>query len=330
MSKTTTHISACALLAATCMLLVTACGSDNKPMEIKRLDRLVAQFDRTDAADRDAQIADMQPGIELYLLYNGEPTDDVAASLQYMSHTPAVSVFSADVDALLPSLDTVETELGKLAENISKDLPAASFSDVYAIVSANPYESIVVSDTTVMVALNHYLGADYAGYQGLPDYRRALKTSQRIPIDIAEAVVSVAYPYQAASDERLVNAMLYDGAVLYAMSELMPWESVATLAGWSESDLTWLEANETEAYNAMIERDLLFATSADVFDRLLSPSPATTILHPDAPGRAARFTGYRIAREYVANNPGTTLAELLSPAWYNSSETLAKSGYNPR
>ena len=162
----------------------------------------------------------------------------------------------------------------------------------------------------------------------MPEYRRRTKMAGFIPADVVQAVVSVSYPYQPSDNERLLNRMLYDGAVLYAMHRLLPTLSLSELTGWTDDEVKWLDSNEKQLYGAMIERELLYSTSEDDMRRMLDPSPVTSILHSEAPGRAARYIGYRIAESYASRHDGDgVVSAMLSPAWYNGASTLAGSGY---
>lgn len=317
-------------MAAGLILAATSCrGTDEHTATIHRLDRFVADYETLDDASRLAGLDSLSTGISLYLQYNGEDPADIDAALRYLSHSPAVVVFGRDVASTIDDLTPVEERLGRASAIIGRELPAARFTGLYAMVSGDPFQSVIVSDSTVLIALNHYLGTDYPGYNGMPEYRRRTKSTQYISPDVVQAVISVGYPYEQSADEKLLNRMLYDGAVLYAMHTALPDLSMSELTGWTDDEIKWLADNERQIYGAIIERDLLYSTSEDDMRRLLDPAPQTTLLHTEAPGRAARYTGYRIAESYASKNSGEgTLAHILSPEWYNGQNTLAESGYS--
>lgn len=318
------------IFASFLAVIVSACSDKPDPMPVQRLDRFVARYETLTPRQRSVQYDSLKSGADIYLMYNGESPDNADEAFMYLAHTPAVSVFSGDVEQRIGDLTGVEAALGYASDFISRELPDARFSDVYAVVSADPFESVVVSDSIVLVALNHYLGADYAGYQGMPAYRRRVKSAQFMAPDIVEAVVAVAYPYQPAADGKLLNRMLYDGALLYAMHRALPDFTFSQLTGWTDDEVKWLTDNEKQIYAAIIERDLLYSASHDDMRRLLSHAPATTVIHHEAPGRAGLFIGFRMVEAYVnAHRDDYTLRQLLSPSWYNDPGTLAAASYNP-
>lgn len=77
----------------------------------------------------------------------------------------------------------------------------------------------------------------------------------------------------------------------------------------------------------MITRKLLYSTNRLDANRLVNPSPATSILHHESPGRLGRFIGYKIVKSYVETHPDINLKWLLSPDFYNSLQSLIDSCY---
>ena len=63
--------------------------------------------------------------------------------------------------------------------------------------------------------------------------------------------------------------------------------------------------------------------------RLFDPSPATSIIHPEAPGRLGRFIGLRMIRSLLDHESSLTLHQLLTPRFYASPEALQAAEYHP-
>ncbi len=79
----------------------------------------------------------------------------------------------------------------------------------------------------------------------------------------------------------------------------------------------------------MAADNLIYSTDMSIARRLSEPSPSSTLISPNLPGRVGRYIGYRIVDAYIANNPGTKLSDILSPDFYNSPSVLINSGYAP-
>lgn len=245
---------------------------------------------------------------------------------KYIS-SPAFKVFTPDVRHVFPDLDDAQRHL-TVSFGVLRDSSLSVPSELFSIVS--PYnQSVIRVDSVMLISLNHYLGADYPGYEGMDVYRRRLKTPRRMPVDVTEAVIRYNFPANVEFGNNAVSLMLYEGAVLWLLKNSLPDYSLTDLLGYTDQELQWCLDNEHNIWSTLASRDLLYTTSPMDIARLISPSPATTIVHPDAPGSLGRFVGYRMVSSYLKNNPSTSLERLFSSDFIKSRETLVKAGYNP-
>ena len=254
--------------------------------------------------------------------------DTSAAAIERWAESPAVRVFSPDVDSIFQSVEPLELALGGIVERANHEhisLPATRFA---AVVWGRP-ESIVFCDSVMLIALNHYLGADYPGYSHVESYRRKLKTPARLPADITEALVATSCPYVSDDVASVLSRLLYEGALIEAITRLARI-SPAEAMGYTADEYAYLEQHETQLWQTLVARELLYSTLPADAHRLVAPAPATSLLDPRSPGRAGRFLGHRIVQSYLGHNPGTTLQQLLSPAFYRSDDALRQSRYTGR
>lgn len=273
-------------------------------------------------------IARHQPQFDSMLAIMGlrnDSTDEVSTWLS----SPAVNAFAYDVDSLMPSEETISGIIADIVSNAKKEhlnLPAKH----YATAIWGKPQSILFADSTMFIALNHYLGKDHPSYSGLPEYRRESKTSAMMPYDIAEALVATAYPYVGGDSASVINRLVYEGAIAVAKMALVKGADVNSALGYSEEQLDKLNNNESEIWHKLVGSKMIFDRSETVADRLILPSPATSLISPECPGRAGRFIGYKIVESYLKSHKDTNLAYLLSPSFYNRSNPLVDANYNPR
>ncbi|MDE6417316.1 MAG: hypothetical protein K2K68_09885 [Duncaniella sp.] len=224
------------------------------------------------------------------------------------------------------STDSLAAELGTIFNNVAT-LTAVEPPALAATVVSPYNQSVVTADSIVYIALNHYLGAHHDFYAYFPYYQRQLKDPSRIGIDVAEAVVSERYPYDPQSKyPTALSRMAAEGAVVEAVMQLTGATEREVL-GYSPEEYSWLEENERPAWESMLTRELVFSTDPAVTETLVRPNSVTSLLHPDAPGRAGRFIGHRIVKSYLSKHPSATLSDLLSPDFYNDPKLLEKAEY---
>lgn len=324
------------LLHRTLIFLISAtalagCATrQDKPQKaaITRLDEIVAEFPHASAEKRDSITAAYALPIGDYLYMMGLTSPDLQGSIDTLASSAAYAVFMPDIKSRFSNQDSVENALGSLNRHFKNKLNFAYKPIYYSVIS--PYrQPIMTVDSMVFIALNHYLGDDYAGYESMPRYQLKTKNPQHITYDVAEALIQREYPTTEFGD--LSQRLLREGAVTYAVMQLIPGSTIAAFLGWDDRQAETAKGAEQEAWEQLASSGLLFSTDPIDGDRLFSPAPATAILSPQLPGRMGRFIGLKIVESYIANNPdrANDFGFLLSPDFYADPQSLVSASYNP-
>lgn len=319
-------IKSIALFALSAMI-VSCNRVDYKPQHVTNLYDPLAHWGSTDSTARDSIFR--ADSVEFKAMFSvlgaDKPTDSL---LTAWSSSPAVKIFTPAVDSVYPTLHLLEKQLGSILYNAKvKDLDLPHRR--YATVVWGNMKSIVFTDSVMLIALNHYLGADYSGYQHRwPAYARHEKTPENLPYDIAEALVATRYPYKAEHNSTVLSRMLYEGALICAKLALVPESNLAAALGYTDKELQWVEMNSGQLWQSIISKRLLYDTSEMSADKLVERAPATNILSPEAPGRVGRYMGYAIICAYLEQDSKTTLLDMLSPDFYHSESVLIESGFS--
>lgn len=205
-----------------------------------------------------------------------------------LNSSAAYTVFAPDIAGMLPDdALTIPPHFRK---------PDGFPSRIYGVIS--PYrQSVVTVDTLLFVALNHYLGADYAGYRSFPAYQRLLKEASRIPLDVTEAWLRSRYPsaYSTATPT-LLQRMVYEGALAAATADCLDIDDGPAVMGWTAEEWDDAIAHEAVAWERIVGGDMLYADDPALISRIIEPAPASPDVSPDAPGRIGRFIGLRMVR----------------------------------
>ena len=292
---------------------------------IHRFDISVSGYENLDSTSR-VEFLDSFQSVANILVRDLQANPDSALSAYAQSD--AVQLFTPDIKARYRYQDSIEGVLGQVKAGMGRLLPGVTWPEIYAIVS--PYnQAVILSDSIMLIGLNHYLGTDYEAYDYFDTYLRKTKTPRHQPYDIAEALIATQYPYSPGDSPTLLSRMLYEGALLHAIEAVMPHFSLGEAIGYTDDELDRAQRIEGQAWKNMIDKGLLFSSSPHTIDRIVRQAPSTAILHPDAPGRMGRYIGYMIVNDYLDRFPSTTPEQLLTRSFYNSSSTLVKSGFNP-
>lgn len=314
------------LIACLVFCLAGCSRKEATPCHLVPLYRAAAQWPRTPDAARDSILHADSAELRAMFAVSGihAPLD---SAMDMWSRSMAVKIFTPPTDSVFPTLTPLSEALGIILANAADagiDFPKRRYA---AVVWGN-MKSIVFADSTMLIALNHYLGADYPGYAGRwPDYMRTTKTPAHLPYDIAEALVAVRYPFVESEQATVLSHLLYEGAIVKAVLTLVPDATLAEVLGWTDDQLKWAEENSQNLWRVVVGRRLLYDTSRATASRLLDPAPSTSVLSPEAPGRTGRFIGYSIICAYIEAHGKVALPDLLSPEFYNNQSVLIESGY---
>lgn len=256
--------------------------------------------------------------------------DSVSAEAMYnLSQTRAVEIFAPAAKELAPANASISADLTNIFASASDNgLDLGNYR--FATTVWGKPQSILFCDSLMLIALNHYLGADYEGYSGMDSYRRAVKTPEALPYDIAEALIATAMPYQATVDASTVNRIMYEGALTEAKMRLVAEADPAQALGYTADQYASLLKNEKWIWDKMVSEGMVFDHDPATVLRLISPAPACPIISPECLGRVGRFIGYRIVRSYFDKHPDAKLSDILSPEFYGIANPLTITGYKPR
>ncbi len=316
--------------------LVLSCnsGKDNSssvsPVSVIRLDSLITKADDPDTQRKLAEDSVVAPALSLLATFEADTSSSLIDYIGRINKSSAYTIFGPDVAEVFPTLTNQIKVYGNALHNALELLPDVEFPDtLYTIIS--PYrQAIILSPERIYVALNHFLGSEYPGYEGFPEGLRRISTPDRMPVAICEAILRSSINDERPSQLTLVGNMFHEGAVMYVLSRLLPQVDPGLILGFTPDEMKWLNANERKLWNEIIARDILFSTDRSIQGRMLD------VLQNDyssfingAPARAARYIGYKLAEAYIETNPNTSFKKLLSWELSNSDDLLMQISYKP-
>lgn len=349
-----------ALLGIAMSLAVLSCSDDKEtaPVRIARLDRITYDYPTMTNEQHTVVCDSLAPELSALLTAVGLDTQVDNEAILAWADTQPVKIFAPLVEKKFPNLDTLEHTLGAIIDNADKNSLTIPHYRFASIVWGNP-KSIAFVDTVALIALNHYLGPEHPAYANWPEYVRNQKRPELLPYDITEAIVATSHPYKPTnastannkpavaaepnnqltaddipdmtieSDGTLLNRLLYEGALVYAKTRLVPDADLASALGFSADQLRDVVANEEYTWNKIVAEKMLFSTDPELHGRLFNLLPNSAPISPQAPGRALRYIGLKIIQAYVDSHNDVKLDFLLSPEFYNGANTLREANYTP-
>lgn len=323
MTKRTYKYAAFIIFAFAIATIAQACNessaSRNAHAGIIRLDT---------ALDGNLMVDSIKGPMTDYMAMMGLDGDDLKGAMQTYKKTDAFKTFYPEVKRSLGSLAEVEKSLGLLNAKLSEAYTAVAPQKYYGIVS--PYrQQIILADSATYIVLNHYLGPDNEIYESMPVYMKSMKKKERIPLDVAEALLRNAYPYRPAAGSTTLTRMIYEGALAHAVNDALEVSDIGSYNNWGAAENDFAAKHEPEIWKSLIVNDYLYSTDPVVAERLIADAPSAGIISGEVPAKIGRFIGYRIIDSYLANHGDVRPEQMLQPEFYNDSAVLIDSGYAP-
>ncbi|TNE81295.1 MAG: hypothetical protein EP332_04020 [Bacteroidetes bacterium] len=185
-------------------------------------------------------------------------------------------------------------------------------------------------DSLLVLSLELFLGADYPYYSGfnLPEYKVRRMNKAHLVKFAFEAWFDQQFGEMPIGN-RMLDRMLMEGKKLYFMDLMLPEEADSIRSGWTGEQLAWLEKNEFQMWTYYIDAKLLYSTNFQDFGDLMVDAPYTAApnVPPESAPRIASYSGYRIIKKYMKENPEISLADLMYNV--NADIILKESGYRP-
>ena len=189
--------------------------------------------------------------------------------------------------------------------------------------------SILVADSLVAIGLDRFLGKDSRFYQALsmPRYLAERMTPKYIVPTALEGWLSAEFPQNDARPS-VLDQMLYQGKIKYAISTLLPELPDSIALQFSDEQLEWLAESEDDIWTYLSEKKLLYERNQLIVSQLTRPAPFTNAFGQNSPGQAVNWIGYRIIASYMKHHADVNLEALFAPTLSNE-ELLQNAKYRP-
>lgn len=189
-------------------------------------------------------------------------------------------------------------------------------------------QSIVTTPDVLGISLDNYLGSDCPYYRqlGYPVYKKGNMVPEKVVYDALYGWTSRQFEF-SGNTENLVSGMIYEGKLLYLLDALVPDGPDSLKIGYRQLQLNWCKAHESEMWNYLIEKKMLFSGDRMGQVRFINPAPFTAPFGQKSPGRTGVWLGWQIVKSYMKKNPALTVKGLMEENDYH--KILNESGYSP-
>ena len=315
------------ILLSVFLLLLISCSKEYKtPSEISEIemDVTIKRFDQDFYNAKGGSFESLKKEYPYFVPRNIANVDSLWAAKK--QDTIEIELLE-ETSKVFPDLNAEEADLELLFKHIKYYYPEFEKPEVVALTPGVKHRSkILLQSNILLIGLDCYLGADHKFYQDISMYISANLKKEQLISDVAEVYAN---KYVVQGRQRVfLDQMITFGKQLYLKDLFMPFKSEASRIGYTDEELAWAKANESEIWSYFVDRDLLFSTDTSLSTRFIAQAPFSKFyleLDNESPGMLGRYLGWQIVRAYMQKND-VSLREL---ATISGKKLFDKAKYKP-
>ena len=206
--------------------------------------------------------------------------------------------------------------------------PQIILPKVITVINGPGHGAFTYGDSTLCIVLDDYMSPEFSFYrfQDIPQYLIWRFRPEYIVPNCMQVMITHQFPFDASA-KKLLDAMVYNGKVLYLRSKVMPDAPDSLVTDFRNSDLKWCKDNEPEIWKFFITKNLLYSQDPLQYLKYVNDGPTTSGMPPESPGNVGSWVGWRIVSSYMEKHPDVTLQQLMMQE--DAQKILTESKYKP-
>lgn len=268
------------------------------------------------------------------MVLDDDPEQRLARLQAWVRH-PRTRWLYDTVKAVYPDLKPLEDELADAFAYARYYLPNRPVPRVFTTVSDFGYFPFLFAEDSLQdgigISLEMFLGEKfpYLKYTGLHNAFSDYLTRSYNREHIARRTLEVWLDdiVGPPAGERLLDIMIRNGKVLYALRQLMPAAPDSVIIDWPSAGTDWVVAHERMIWYHFTTGGWFYTSGRTKIQKYIAPAPQSPGMPGEAPGNTGSWLGWRIVTAYMKRHPETTLEALF--ALEDAQKLLDESGYRP-
>lgn len=329
------------LILSSILLTITACNKNpfkfdvshiNINVEINRFDLSIDSL-RTHYSDdilkrlKTNHYDFLELYSELIIRVASPQNNDYMKNLNNFFEYPIYTEIVNSVNSTFQNIDWINKDIETALKYYKHYFPHFQAPQIYTFIGGFNH-SIAIDSSVAGIGLDKYLGANSPFYSqlGVEKYLAATMTPEQIPVDFMRGILESESEY-TFSEEHLLAKMIHEGRLLYLLRATLVDYEESRLMGYNEQQMKFCYSSESQMWNYLIEKKLLFNSEHMNVIRFTGKAPFTAPFSQESPGRIGIWLGYRIVSAYMKNNKDVSISELMQEDDFQ--KIMNKSKYRP-
>jgi hypothetical protein len=243
------------------------------------------------------------------------------------TNDPDIRSVYNEVQKQYPDLKVEEADLSTAFSRFHQAFPDTFIPRIYSMISGFNF-NVVIADSSLGLALEMYLGDSCKFYEllALPKYKVDRMNRQQIVPDVVRAYLMGTFVLNMKEND-LISRMVYEGQLMYLISQLLPQYEDARILAYSDAQIDWCEQNEGKIWAHFIDKKLFYSTDFNNEVAYVSDGPFSKGFPKEAPARIGVWLGFTIVKSFMLTHPEVTINELME--MHDAHQFFNTSGYKP-
>jgi hypothetical protein len=175
---------------------------------------------------------------------------------------------------------------------------------------------VAITNYALAIGLQAYAGSNFPIYltgKGQDTYPRYISRRfepQYIDANCMSALAEDIFP--DSSDNRpMIEQMVMKGRYWWLAGKLLPDAPDSILTGYSQAQLNWCAANESEIWGYFLQNTDLYTIDPDILKNYIGEGPKTLGMPDASPGNIGAWVGWQIVKKYIQGHGGLQPVDLM-------------------
>lgn len=248
-----------------------------------------------------------------------------------------IQFIQSEVDKKFRGFEREKEDLETMFRLIKYYFPNYKTPSIYTYISEYAIQQFLFenkSEDGIGIGLDLYLGKDFPYNQYVPNntsfsaYQLIRYDKKYLVRNIAEAIVDD-WMGQQSNGENLLEKMIFNGRKLYIISKILPNLDEADIMLYTDKQQAWCEDQEDEMWAHFMREKLFYNADIRKIGKLVSPSPHSPGMPPEAPGRTGNYLGLQIIKS-LAKRKKLSVQDVLELDKLSAQKILEESKFKPK
>lgn len=251
---------------------------------------------------------------DVFFHHQDYPNDSIFINELYQRFTsPSFDTLLMETKKVFGDGSALKQEFAKAFTNLRYYYPTTFKVPRIETVITGLETDLFVSDTLIIVGLDHFLGRSAKYKLNMYEYM-ARRYTKEFVVPSAMLLYGIDSRINRINpeDKTVLADMIAYGKAYYFAKQMLPCVPDSVFIGYTSKEISGARENQDLIWRHLVEKEVFFNTSKLVKQKYLDERPTTVEIGDQCPGRIGVWIGWQIFNKFAAqNSKGNDLPKLM-------------------